>query len=320
MSSTTSTPLFRSAPRLYASLGWLFLAAACGDSVSVPDQGDPNDNGKIEQLNQKVFVSPAEFKEAALAGAIIYDQRGADPYAAEHVTGAIRFDWKAFAIPEKNGIIKESAEELQTIARSYGLQKGKKVLIYGDWGAAASANSRAYWTLEYLGHNDVYLLNGDLDALKAAGVNFDAVAVTPSPGDFEVKLRPQVRATYQEVVAATSNGEAIIVDTRTPEEFAGTDLRGNPRGGHVPGAVHIEWTRTFDNEQKALLPDAQLKALLESNGVVPGKYVVGYCQSGVRSSFFYVILRKLGYPVVRNYDGSAWEWSRQPDAPVVIGD
>lgn len=295
------------------------LYAGCGDSVSIPDNPNNLPEVEYETLNQKVFVSPAEFKEAVEAGAIVYDHRSAEKYDLEHVAGAIRFDWKAFAIPEKNGIVKESPDELEAIARSYGLQKGKKVVIYGDWGSSASNNSRAYWTLEYLGHNDVYLLNGDIEALKAAGVTFNAEAVTAPAGDFEVKLRPQIRATYQEVVAATANGDAVIVDTRTPEEYEGTDLRGNPRGGHVPGSVHIEWTRTFDAEQKALLPDEQLRSLLETNGVVPGKYVVGYCQSGVRSSFFYVILRKLGYPVVRNYDGSAWEWSRQPDAPVDTG-
>lgn len=295
------------------------LFAGCGDSVSVPDTNNNVPQVQYETLNSKVFVSPDEFKAAVAAGAIVYDQRSAEKYDQKHVAGAIRFDWKAFAIPEKNGIVKESAEELQTIARSFGLQKGKKVVIYGDWGSSASNSSRAYWTLEYLGHNDVYLLDGDIAALEAAGVTFDANPVTVPAGDFEVKLRPQIRATYQEVVAATANGDAVIVDTRTPEEYAGTDLRGNPRGGHVPGSVHIEWTRTFDAEQKALLPDDQLRTLLESNGVLPGKYVVGYCQSGVRSSFFYVILRKLGYPVVRNYDGSAWEWSRQPDAPITSG-
>ena len=131
------------------------LYAGCGDSVSIPD--NPNDLPKVEYetLNQKVFVSPAELKEAVEAGAIVYDQRSAEKYDLEHVAGAIRFDWKAFAIPEKNGIVRESADELQTIARGFGLQKGKKVVIYGDWGASASNNSHAYWTLEYLGHNDV---------------------------------------------------------------------------------------------------------------------------------------------------------------------
>jgi thiosulfate/3-mercaptopyruvate sulfurtransferase len=73
-------------------------------------------------------------------------------------------------------------------------------------------------------------------------------------------------------------------------------------------------------EGEQLINDEALRALLESNGVVPGKYVVGYCQSGVRSSFFYALLRKQGYPNVKNYDGSAWEWSRQPEAPLASGE
>jgi thiosulfate/3-mercaptopyruvate sulfurtransferase len=299
----------------------LALLAGCGDSVSIPNNPNPNPSPTVQPdtLNQKVFLTVAEARDKIAAGAIVYDQRPPAAYATEHVQGAISFDWKAFAIPEKNGIVKETAAELEQVARSLGLTKGRPVVLYGDWGASASSTSRAYWTLEYIGHSDVYLLNGDFEALKAAGVAVDAVPVTPSVGDFEVKLRPQIRATFQEMVAATTNGEAVIVDTRSEGEFEGTDLRGNPRGGHVPGAVHIEWTRALDLEGKQLISDEALRTLLESNGVVPGKYVVGYCQSGVRSSFFYALLRKLNYPIVKNYDGSAWEWSRQPEAPLEPG-
>jgi thiosulfate/3-mercaptopyruvate sulfurtransferase len=311
---------FHPAALVAFSLTW--LATACGgDSLSIPngDGQQPGGDDDTEVLNSKVFLTAEEFKQLVDEGATVYDQRNAAKYGTEHVRGAINFSWSAFAIPEKNGIVKETPEELQVVARSFGLNKEGKVVIYGDWGAAASNNSRAYWTLEYIGHSDVYLLNGDTDAIKAVGVEFDDEPVTPTEGDFEVKLRPQIRATFQELVEATSSGDAVIVDTRTPDEYEGIDLRGNPRGGHVPGAVHIEWTRTFEEGTQSLLSDEKLRELLESNGVVPGKYVVGYCQSGVRSSFFYAILRKLGYPIAKNYDGSAWEWSRQPTAPIVEG-
>lgn len=291
---------------------------ACGDEVNVPtsEQGPGSDQGKaLAVAAGEVFYPPTTFIEKAAAGALVLDVRGAEDYAAGHLAGAVNVDWKAFAIPERNGIVIEDVEQLQTIARGLGLRDGQTVLIYGGWGGDASSAGRLFWTLEYLGHDDVHLLEGDLAALEAAGGTVDTAPVTPTPGDFTVERREQIRSTFTEVVEAVQADNFVIVDTRTPEEFEGTELRGNPRGGHIPSAVHLEWTRVFD-EAGNLRPDAELRSLVEGAGIVDGRLVIAYCQSGVRSSFFYAVLRRLGYANPQNYDGSSWEWSRAVDVEI----
>ena len=105
-----------------------------------------------------------------------------------------------------------------------------------------------------------------------------------------------------------------ILDVRTPGEFAGTDVR-SARGGHVPGANHIEWTSQLDDKGR-LLPDEILEAQLEKAGIKPDDTVIVYCQTHQRSAVTYVALKNLGFSDVRALDGAWSNWGNRTDTPI----
>jgi thiosulfate/3-mercaptopyruvate sulfurtransferase len=123
-------------------------------------------------------------------------------------------------------------------------------------------------------------------------------------------------ATWKEVRAALGRRDAVILDTRTEEEYSGTTVRAR-RGGAIPGAVHIEWTRNLSpcGEFKDA---AELKRMYRDAGVTPDREVITYCQGGYRAAHSYLALRLLGYPRVRSYVGSWKEWGDREDLPVEV--
>ena len=107
-----------------------------------------------------------------------------------------------------------------------------------------------------------------------------------------------------------------LLDARTPEEYHGTKVR-SARGGHIPGAVNLNWKATMDEgRQRRLLPDDVLRDMLLRRGIGPDKTVVVYCHTHHRSAHSYMMLKHLGYADVLAYDGSWSEWGNDPDVPV----
>jgi thiosulfate/3-mercaptopyruvate sulfurtransferase len=124
-----------------------------------------------------------------------------------------------------------------------------------------------------------------------------------------------IRTTTDYVLEHLEDDSVVMCDARNPEEYAGTDVR-SARGGHVPGAVNIDWVYNVDEdgtfkEAKALY-DLYTKA-----GFTPDKQIITYCQTGVRGAHTWFVLRELlGFPDVRNYDGSWEEYGNRSDTPI----
>ncbi|TXD36607.1 hypothetical protein FRC98_12280 [Lujinxingia vulgaris] len=295
----------------------LTLSVGCGQEAAQFDtpEGCSEETGTCEA---EVFVNAEEFEFLRRQGALVLDTRQDTTYATGHVPGAINIDWKVFAKPEFNGIIHEDPGFLQNEARKHGINDDQPVLIYGGGGSSESASGRVFWTLEYLGHDNVYLLDGGFD--QWTGARFEAIEAGVNEaveGDFTVELQPQRRATIEEVEAAIEDETIRLVDTRTIEEWFGENLRNNDYGGHIPEAVHYHWENVL-SEDGTLRPADELRAELEALGIVDGTLAIPYCQSGVRSGFFYAVLKYLDYPEPKNYDGSWWEWSRDEDTVKVV--
>ena len=105
-----------------------------------------------------------------------------------------------------------------------------------------------------------------------------------------------------------------IIDNRTQKEFEGATPYGEKRGGHIPGAIHIDWREFFTEEGKLKNRDT-LSILLDKYGIQKDREIVVYCTGGVRSAMAYFVFRHLGQKV-RNYDGSWWDWSHNLALPV----
>ena len=123
-------------------------------------------------------------------------------------------------------------------------------------------------------------------------------------------------ATADEVAAALDDPDIVVFDVRTDDEYHGRmAMQGNPRLGHLPGVAHIEWTDLTVNKERFKEP-AEMRRILADAGVVPEKEVIVYCQRSHRATNTYAALESLGFPHVRVYIGSFFEWSRRADLPV----
>ncbi|HNN98319.1 MAG TPA: sulfurtransferase, partial [Pseudomonadota bacterium] len=240
-------------------------------------------------------------------------------YEEGHIPGAIGWDWSRQLCDQlrRDILSKDAFEHLMSES---GIRRDSTIILYGDnnnWFAAW-----AFWQLKIYGHADVRLLNGgrrkwlELDLPLSTDVpQPEKTAYQASPPDLTQ------RAFLIDVLKGVSGRSLGMVDVRSPAEFTGELLSppGLPetcqRGGHIPGARSIPWGKVC-REDGTFKSASELAALYEAAGIKPDRTVVTYCRIGERSSHsWYVLKYLLGYPDVRNYDGSWTEWGNLVSAP-----
>jgi thiosulfate/3-mercaptopyruvate sulfurtransferase len=241
-------------------------------------------------------------------------------YDQGHVPGAVGWNWNTQLC---DTLVRDivPAEKLEVLLGASGISNDTTVVLYGDnnnWFAAW-----ALWQLKVYGHDDVRIMNG---GRKKWIVESRPVTVDPPEtvaGTYRAK-KPDlsIRAFLPEVREAMHARRAVLVDVRSPQEFTGEVLAppGLPetcqRGGHIPGAKSIPWAKAC-NEDGTFKSYQELAALYAGAGVTPDRPVIAYCRIGERSSHTWFVLKYLlGYPDVKNYDGSWTEWGNLVGAPV----
>jgi thiosulfate/3-mercaptopyruvate sulfurtransferase len=242
-------------------------------------------------------------------------------YQSGHIPGAVGWHWKdELETPIRRNVA--SREQIGDLLSRTGIGPDTTVVLYGDssnWFAAY-----AFWLLKYHGHHDVRLLNGGRQKWQAEGRPTATERPTYARVVYSVNgPDPSIRALRDFILPRVSQPGVALVDVRSPKEYKGELLapehlpqEGAQRGGHIPGAKNIVWSEAVREDGTFKSAD-ELQALYAGQGVTPDKEVIAYCRIGERSSHTWFVLKYLlGYPQVRNYDGSWTEWGSLIDAPI----
>ena len=244
-------------------------------------------------------------------------------YPSGHIPGAVQIDWAAdLNDPVRRDYLdKEKFEELMS---RNGISNETTVVFYGDknnWWA-----TYAFWIFQLFGHKNAKVMDGG--RLKWEQEGREMTRDVPSYPRTEYKAQERddksIRAFKEEVLAHQAAGKPMV-DVRSPQEFSGerTHMPEYPqegvlRGGHIPGAKNVPWARAANPDDGTFKPAGELKGIYEQEiGLKKDDDVIAYCRIGERSSHTWFVLHYLlGYPNVRNYDGSWTEWGNSVGVPI----
>jgi len=245
-------------------------------------------------------------------------------YDMGHVPGAINLDWHTDL---QNQVERDFLDKagFEALLGKNGIGNDTTVVFYGDrnnWYA-----TYAYWLFKYFGHRDARVMNGGRAKWEAEGRPMSRdVPSYPQTTYTAQESDERIRAYRDDVLKQVKSGAPALVDVRSVPEYTGEVLHmagyaqeGAQRGGHVLGAKSIPWA-TAANEDGTFKSPEQLRGIYGGKDITPDKNVIAYSRIGERSSHTWFVLRELlGYPDVRNYDGSWTEWGSMVGVPIAKG-
>ncbi|WP_299492722.1 sulfurtransferase [Acaryochloris sp. IP29b_bin.137] len=200
-----------------------------------------------------------------------------------------------------------------------GITADTTVVAYGSY---PGTSAFMFWLFKLFGHHNIKVLNGGYQQWIATGGPVIPELSTVSATEYPLEAPDaSLRVLSAEVLTALDRPDQVLLDVRTQAEFAGDIYlmeppQGGEVGGHIPGAVHLDHARTL-NEDGTFKSADELQALFQQQGITADKEIFPYCAIGGRSAYTWFVLKYLlGYPQVRNYDGSWREWSRLPNVPI----
>ena len=275
------------------------------------------------EVNTKLLITPKTLKNIPLEKRIIIDARSKFKFLMGHIPGAINLnDWREFTSKknEIKGLLIEDKILVANKLAKAGINPQISIVIYSDPENPWRTDGRFFWMFERYGFANVAILDGGFDIWKESGGAIETgFQKAPKPSIItqkDINLNSEVIADKQLINNVLNNSDYILIDNRTQKEYHGAIPYGSPRGGHIPNAVHIYWPDFF-NKDGTLKSKPDLSSLIQKAGIQPHQEIIVYCTGGVRSAMAYFVFRYLGFKV-RNYDGSWWDWSHDPNLPIEI--
>lgn len=237
-------------------------------------------------------------------------------YAAGHISGARLLNYMAIIENRDNrGAELPSVDSLRRVFEAAGVSTNSRVVLYGG---DVLMTARAFFSLEYIGHENVSIMDGGIAAWRSAGQRLTTEASRAPRGSFSPRVRPMVVADAAWIQPRLGRSGISLLDTRTPDEYNGVgERRGIPSKGHLRGAKHVEWQDyvVAARDDQRLKPREALSEMMRARGVAKSDTVVAYCYIGYRASLSYFVGRLLGYET-KLYDGSYDDWYKR-DLPLV---
>ena len=232
--------------------------------------------------------------------------------------GPCHSTWHEYSDPQATakGLLDPDVDRLEKRLQALGINHSSDVVVYSNpfdnWGD----EGRMFWMLDYLGHKSVKVLDGGWPKWTAEHRPYQHEPVRPKLGNFKASVQPNVIIDKQELkkLVKSPRRDTVIVDARSVEEYAGKEIDGLPRPGHIPSAVNIPWSG-FLRQDATVKPVSAVREMFHAFGMNEQQEVITYCLGGLRSAWVYFLLKLAGYQQVRNYPGSWWEWSRDFAAP-----
>lgn len=242
-------------------------------------------------------------------------------YDTGHIPGAVGWNWQRDTQDTLRRDIPDKAALEALLSRS-GISNDTTIILYGDnnnWFA-----TYAFWLLTMYGHEKLRLMDGGRRKWVEEGRPLTTDAPQITPAHYRTNgINFRLRALRPFVEESLNNPARALVDVRSAGEFSGELLappnlpqEGAQRGGHIPGAINIPWVQAVAEDGTFKSYD-ELSKLYGSQGITADKEIIAYCRIGERSSHTWFALHYLlGYPNVRNYDGSWTEWGSAIGVPI----
>ena len=243
---------------------------------------------------------------------LILDARGQTSYDEGHIPGAIPVIWQEFAdvsiAPGEEGFgVLLKPEELSKVLATKGIEKDKTIIVYANNQTGWGEDGRITWMLRMAGIEKSKMLNGGFPFWKANGYEVTTEVFEPVNSTFSFyEFDESYTLTTSDLV--NRYGDLKIIDSRSEEEYDGVTNFGEARGGHLPDAISIPFTKIYQ-EDGTIKDQSELEKLFSDAGLLKDDEIVSYCTAGIRSAQLSLVFRMAGYTNSKNYDASFYEWA-----------